>query len=287
MVMPQRRRLSNRGPTLLLPSTFCLASALFLLVAIYHLVPFVIFQGRGAQRGGGILVGKGGGGILASLAGFVPHVTTAENNVRGGAGGGVAKKTDGTTEAIVSNMMIATQNLVELKDMHQRLVQSKDGVDMNVNGEWDQRYSLMDVMKSDTIADMLCPTVEEQADKVLYEKHTAAKEACAKSGADVLQSGGWCLTPRAGRKYIGRIITGNNDRAAFVIPKNHVVASSRLVGEILTLIEDEKVASINDFGGGVGQYKEAILQQGNGQHVLPDRTRPQVEWKSYDGWECI
>ena len=284
MVMPQRRRLStNRGGSnILLPSTFCLATALFLLVANYYLVPFIVHRGRGG-RSAAEVVGKGGGGILASLAGFVPRVATAENNMRGDAGGMGGWLTDGTTDAVVSDMMIAAPNLVELMDIHKRLVQSNDGVDMNVNGEWDRRYSLMDVIQSDTIADMLRSTVEDQADEVLSEKHFAAKQSCAKSGADVLKSGGWCLTPRVGGEYIGSIITGNSDNATFVIPKNHMVASSRLVSEILTLIEDEKVASVNDFGGGVGQYKEAILQQGNGQHVLPDRTRPEVEWKSYDG----
>jgi hypothetical protein len=42
------------------------------------------------------------------------------------------------------------------------------------------------------------------------------------------------------------------------------------MSEILTLIEDEKVALVDNFEGGMGQYKEAILQQGNGQHILLD-----------------
>jgi hypothetical protein len=86
-----------------------------------------------------------------------------------------------------------------------------------------------------------------------------------------------------GEDYIGSIFTESNDNAAFVIPKNHMVASSRLVSEILTLIDNEKVASVNNFGAGVGQYKEAILHQGNGQHILPDQKHPKVEWKAYDG----
>lgn len=267
--MPQP---AKRGGSSSLPVLRCLVMVMFILVAIYHC--FFI--------GGGEPWRQQAPGVLTSLADFVPR-TAAENNVRVGYSGGVVKTADGTTDIAVYDSIIAAPNLVELTNINKRLVQSKYGVELNVIGEWDRRYSLMDVTQSDTIADTLHLAVKEQADESLSEMRAVAKQSCAKPGAGVLDSGGWCLTPRTGEEYIGSIITGEHTNDAFVIPNNHLVASSRLVSAILTLIDNEKVASVNDFGAGVGQYKEAILHQDNGQNILPDRKRPKVEWKSYDG----
>lgn len=267
--MPQP---AKRGGSSSLPVLRCLVMVMFILVAIYHC--FFI--------GGGEPWRQQAPGVLTSLADFVPR-TAAENNVRVGYSGGVVKTADGTTDIAVYDSIIAAPNLVELANINKRLVQSKYGVELNVIGEWDRRYSLMDVTQSDTIADTLHLAVKEQADESLSEMRAVAKQSCAKPGAGVLDSGGWCLTPRTGGEYIGSIITGEHTNDAFVIPNNHLVASSRLVSAILTLIDNEKVASVNDFGAGVGQYKEAILHQDNGQNILPDRKRPKVEWKSYDG----
>jgi hypothetical protein len=141
-------------PTLM-PST-----ALFLLVAIYHLVNLVVHRREGENTLES--VGEGRGGVITSLVSFVLHVTAAENNLRGGDGDGVvAKMIDGTTDAVVSNIMIANPTLVKLTDINEHLLQSKDGEDWNVNGDWDQRYSLIDVIQSDTIADILHMTAKE------------------------------------------------------------------------------------------------------------------------------
>ena len=116
-------------------------------------------------------------------------------------------------------------------------------------------YSLRDVIDSDIMADLLHPVVKEQADHMLLEKHIKAKQGCSSDGADVLDSGGWCLTPNTGTKATS-IIGYNNNK--IVIPNNHIVASPRIVGELLTFIEEERITSINDFGAGVGQYKSEV-----------------------------
>lgn len=239
------------------------------------LILIFILVGIGQRGLAGTVVGREegvGGGVLASLVGFIPLSA-------------VAVKTVGTDAVAVAVASDVAADLVHLADINTRLVQPKnDSAGKNANGEWDRRYLLVDVTQSDMIADMRHPAVTKQADTALLEKHLAAKRTCDRPGAlDVLDSGAWCLSPRTGGDTIGSINTGGNKDHTFVIPINHMVASTRLVSELLTLIKDENVASIIDFGAGVGQYKEAILQQENGQHVLPNQKRPDVKWNSYDG----
>lgn len=163
-------------------------------------------------------------------------------------------------------------NMEKFNLINSRLVQPQGTVGMNRNGERGDlppKYSVMDVALSDMMADMLPLAAKEQADHMLLKKHLEAKQSCANPGADVLDSGGWCLTPGTEEKD-GSIIGYNDNK--IVIPMNHVVASRRIVGELLTFIHDEKIASVNDFGAGVGQYKAEIMQQ-----------LPTMEWNSYDG----
>ena len=161
-------------------------------------------------------------------------------------------------------------NLEKFNFINSRLA-GKPGV-MNIDGKMGDlplEYSLRDVIDSDIMADELHPVVKEQADHMLLAKHIKAKQGCSSAGADVLDSGGWCLTPNTGKKATSIIGYNGNE---IVIPNNHIVASPRIVGELLTFIEDERITSINDFGAGVGQYKSEILQK-----------LPNFNWNAYDG----
>jgi hypothetical protein len=88
-------------------------------------------------------------------------------------------------------------NLEKFNFINSRLA-GKPGV-MNIDGKMGDlplEYSLRDVIDSDIMADELYPVVKEQADHMLLEKHIKAKQGCSSAGADVLDSGGWCLTER-------------------------------------------------------------------------------------------
>jgi hypothetical protein len=160
---------------------------------------------------------------------------------------------------------------LELNLINSRLVQELGSVGENKNGargDLPLGYSLQDVALSDTMADKLHTVVKEQADKVLSRKHEQAKQGCANSDGNVLDSGGWCLTP--GSNETTNTIVYNDIN--IVIPTFHIVAPKRMVTEIAKFIEDESIASVNDFGGGVGQYKAEV-----------SKLVPKIEWNSYDG----
>lgn len=159
---------------------------------------------------------------------------------------------------------------LEFNLINNRLVQELGSVGANENGARGDLllgYSLQDVALSDTLADKLHKVVKEQADKVLSRKHEQAKQGCVTHG-NVLDSGGWCLTP--GSNATENTIVYNEIN--IVVPAFHAVAPKRMVIEIAKFIQDEKIASINDFGGGVGQYKAEV-----------SKLVPKIEWNSYDG----
>lgn len=168
-----------------------------------------------------------------------------------------------TTLNAVTSVDVSVHLLQQYDDANRRLVH--DNADVMVDGEFARRYSLIDVATSVMIANLFHQTLAERTNNMLLESHTASKEHCTKLGDSVLNTGGWCLKPG----HSGSI-TWNKD--TFMIPIHHARASGRIAREILTFIEQENISSINDFGAGVGQYKDAIL-----------RERPDVEWNAYDG----
>ena len=175
-----------------------------------------------------------------------------------------------TVQSEELNLINSRLELLELNLINSRLVQELGSVGANVDGargDLPLGYSLQDVALSDTLADKLHTVVKEQADKVLSRKHEQAKQGCADVNG-VLKSGGWCLTP-------GSNATENtivHDNITIVVPHFHAVAPKRMVTEIVKFIEDEKITSINDFGGGVGQYKAEV-----------SKLVPKIKWNSYDG----
>jgi hypothetical protein len=72
-------------------------------------------------------------------------------------------------------------------------------------------------------------------------------------------------SPRSGEQIV-------YNGKSFNIPKYHVKASSVVVEELASIIENENVTSISDFGAGVGQYKYEILKR------FPD-----LDYRAYDG----
>lgn len=119
----------------------------------------------------------------------------------------------------------------------------------------------------DAHRDVIAPLVEEQ----IAVRALEAMEQCG--AAKILKRGGWCL--EAGNNPNNRVkITFGKDGAnhSFNIPQHHVPPPQNMVSTLLDLIQKENVTSINDFGAGVGQYKDQV-----NQHA------PHVVHRAYDG----
>lgn len=110
-------------------------------------------------------------------------------------------------------------------------------------------------------AKMKCDNVATKCNEQFVEG--LERERCKANG--VLDGGGWCLTHDTERG-LPLHNTGYN------IPYHHVLGSQALIQELSSFIVEENIASINDFGAGVGQYKPEILQR-----------HPNMVYEAYDG----
>jgi hypothetical protein len=129
-----------------------------------------------------------------------------------------------------------------------------------------QWYSIAAIQASAAESD---PSVLAHHAAILAEAQITAEAACAKLTNNAVQdNGGWCLVPRND----GRTIDFPHLDISYPLASGHVMASGRIVTELINLIQTENVTSINDFGAGISQYKGALTP-----------LLPHLDYYSYDG----
>ena len=123
------------------------------------------------------------------------------------------------------------------------------------------RYDMADVNGSVALAISSDAVRLDYARRLLEQRHTAAKRACARK-TRVLPTGGWCLDkPRRGR-----------------LPHNHFPADVGIVSGMFECVV-AKGESIADFGAGIGQYYTA-LSAALAEAGKPNQT---LRYTGYDG----
>jgi hypothetical protein len=131
-----------------------------------------------------------------------------------------------------------------------------------------QVYSIDDVKASAEAS--LSTKAEEEFKIFLKSKHDPSQAFCqtATDGAST-PTGGYCLTNRPNSTSI----TLPNGHPVQVRPPGHVVATPRIVQEMVELLKTEGATSLSDFGAGVGQYAAEIAP-----HLAPE-----FQYNAYDG----
>mmetsp|Transcript_37655 Transcript_37655/g.76851 ORF Transcript_37655/g.76851 Transcript_37655/m.76851 type:complete len:347 (-) Transcript_37655:35-1075(-) len=128
-------------------------------------------------------------------------------------------------------------------------------------------YEICDIVLSSSAAGGGGATTTDQS--LLDRQHEAAVRYCAgEDKRDHTPTGGWCLTPDARRNEFVEF----GDDVKIPMSESHVPPSDRVVSALSDLVTREGVASVNDFGAGIGQYKAEMLAE-----------FPGLEYRAYDG----
>lgn len=157
-------------------------------------------------------------------------------------------------------------------DANQRLIKSEIVKSAHVN--CGNESTVLDCVRLYDISDIIlsCQVTSndsyliEKMKKDLMKKHKASEDICSNKQNEFTGSGAWCLKK-------GNIEIHTN-LGSFYIPQYHVVASKRIVKELIEMIKNENIRSINDFGAGVGQYKYSVLNEVHSHDLV---------YSAYDG----
>lgn len=115
--------------------------------------------------------------------------------------------------------------------------------------------------------------LSQEARKYYQEKlgklHISAARACLDDGK-TSTTGGWCLCSLVKKGNAG--VMKLSDGRKIAIPYEHIPASENIVNTLLKFFRDENVASVSDYGAGVGQYGAAFMSK-----------MPELVYYGYDG----
>ena len=131
-------------------------------------------------------------------------------------------------------------------------------------------YDLQDVNKSVSLGGV--EENQRRFEAKLHKRHEEARNRCLKENATTTKSGGWCLCNPGKYKIFYQ-------QTEIIIPSHHVDAAPRVLNELASMIQEENITSISDFGAGIGQYKAAMLKRRDKDASLSSLK----EFNAYDG----